>query len=707
MAGAAPGLLQIAAMAFALAGGAAALCAGGWIAAKRAARFGPAGTAIAISLALTGIWCISLATPLAGKAGEALFEALCSLGWLLVVYRLFEGDGRHASLAPIRPLMLVLVVIELMHLATASVMAPLPLTAQGREVVFEIVAVFRLLVAIGGLVLVHNLYAGASSHARRFLRWPALALAILWGFELNLYMVGYLGGDLPPMLAAMRGLAVMALASLISLGAGQRRDELQFSPSRAVAFRSISLVVIAAYLAAMVGVSQWLAWFGGDFAELMSIGFIAAASTLALLMLPSRRFRGWVRVKLAKHLFRHRYDYREEWLRLTNTMGKTGGRDSPLEERIVQAIADISDSPAGLLLAPGETGDLVLAARWQWPSADVPAVALPSSLAVAFERSLFIADLDDLRAGKQGAIDGAAIPAWIREDPRAWAMVPLVHFERLVGVVVLARLPYARKFDWEDLDLLRIASQQLASYLAEHASQAALAEAARFDDFNRRIAFVMHDIKNLASQLSLLARNAELHAEKPAFREDMLVTLRNSSDKLNTLLARLSRYGGNTVERLEDVDATALLRQVAAQYQARHPIMLAECHDCTVRANRDSLEQVLLHLVQNAVDASEPNSPVLLGITGDGLSAAIDVVDSGSGMSPEFVRAKLFKPFVSSKQGGFGIGAFEARELVRAMKGRLEVESREGLGSRFVIRLPLAMASGIFHTFEQSNQRVA
>ena len=68
----------------------------------------------------------------------------------------------------------------------------------------------------------------------------------------------------------------------------------------------------------------------------------------------------------------------------------------------------------------------------------------------------------------------------------------------------------------------------------------------------------------------------------------------------------------------------------------------------------------------------------------------IEVIDSGEGMSPEFVRSRLFKPFVSTKPGGFGIGAYEARELVRAMRGRLDVESREGLGSRFTIRLPLA-----------------
>ena len=84
--------------------------------------------------------------------------------------------------------------------------------------------------------------------------------------------------------------------------------------------------------------------------------------------------------------------------------------------------------------------------------------------------------------------------------------------------------------------------------------------------------------------------------------------------------------------------------------------------------------------------------PVFLDLTAEGLNGTIEVLDSGSGMSPEFVRTGLFKPFVSSKNGGFGIGAFEARELIKAMGGRIAVESREGLGTRFSVVLPLADA---------------
>ena len=334
------------------------------------------------------------------------------------------------------------------------------------------------------------------------------------------------------------------------------------------------------------------------------------------------------------------------------------------------------------------------------------ACAMSKSAVAFFEREGWIADLDEVRKrGSSGDLT-APVPEWLLEHPRAWALVPLIHYERLVGMVVLARPAFARHFDWEDFDLLRVVGQQLASYLAENTSQTALVEAGRFDDFHRRIAFVMHDIKNLASQLSLLARNAELHAEKKEFREDMLVTLRNSSDKLNALIARLSRYGG-AVESLSEISGGDVVRAALRRFATSEQVMLARCDDIMVSANADSLEQVLVHLVQNGIDASPDGTPVIISLANEGLFARFEVFDSGSGMSPEFMRSKLFKPFVSTKNGGFGIGAFEARELVKAMRGRLEVESREGLGSHFTIRIPAATAVEIYQSLGESEERQA
>ncbi len=662
-------------------------------------RFGRACTALAAAMALTAIWALSSGLLGQTAIATALAEAGRNLGWLFALYRLFAVDGRIRSVQPVRPMLFALGFVELVQafvhaMFGAASAAPASLAAYA----FQSLTLLHLLLQIGGLVLVHNLYVGARAETRLLLRWPAGALLVLWGYDLNYYTVAYLSHGMPEVLGALRSVPALAAAALLAVGALTGRAQVSLRPSRTVTFQSLSLMLIGGYLIGMVALAQWLSWSGGNLAASLQLGVLAAATGLGVAVIASARMRGWMRVMLAKHLFQHRYDYRSEWLRFTRTIAQTGTTQASLNERVIRAVADMTDSPAGLLLALGEGGQLELAARWQWPTAEVPALALPAPQCRFFEHSGYVADLDELRAGRASAAAAAAVPQWLCDEPRAWALVPLLHFEQLVGMIVLARPPHARKLDWEDFDLLRVAGQQLASYLAEHAGQAALAEAGRFEDFNRRIAFVMHDIKNLASQLSLLARNAEQHSDNHEFQRDMLITLRNSSDKLHALLSRLSRYGSTAIDTLEPVAADQVAARVAAQFQALHNVQLVEAAPCRVAAQADSLEQVLVHLVQNAVDASPAGAPVFLRVACAGLGGVIEVLDSGSGMSPEFIRARLFKPFDSTKSGGFGIGAYEARELIRAMRGRLDVESCEGLGSRFTIHLPLYDAAELIDT---------
>jgi putative PEP-CTERM system histidine kinase len=681
----------------------------------RSEGFGSLRRVIALAMALTGLW--ALAGTLAGPDSRwtELADTARNLGWLLVLYRMFAVDGRHASLAPVRPLLLAVSFVEVLQLPTGLLLSLAQAGTSEQALAFHTTTLFRLLVATGGLMLVHNLYSGAARESRAVLRWPALAIAGLWGFDLNYFTVSYLVGGTPEGLSALRGFEALAASALIALGLRKGSEALRFRPSRSVMFQSASLMIIGGYMVFMVIIARWLAWAGQGLAAELQLVFAGCTAIVLAAFASSRVLRARLRVMVAKHLFQHRYDYREEWLRFTRTIGRGEPGEAGLHERVIRAVADMTDSPGGLLLTPSDLGQLALAARWQWPTAEVPAEALSLAAISAFETDRsggFIVDLDELRGpGGLNRDDWSppqlAVPQWLIDEPRAWALVPLLHFERLVGMIVLARPAVARPLDWEDFDLLRVAGQQLASYLAEHAGQEALAEASRFDDFNRRIAFVMHDIKNLASQLGLLARNAEAHAENPEFRADMLVTLRNAADRLNALLARLSRYGHAAVERLVPVSADAVAKRVVAQFRAGHRVELVQSVPCQVAGREELLEQVLVHIVQNAIDASRPNSPVFIQVVTEGLNGKIEVTDSGSGMSAEFVRTGLFKPFVSTKPGGFGIGAYEARELIQAMGGRLDVESREGIGSRFTINLPLAETAELMKTFNSTDQKVA
>lgn len=667
-----------------LAGAASAVAGAGWIW-SRGDKDRSDRDPVVHALVLTAAWCMVVAALGPNSFLAASGEVFRNVAWLVVVYRLFENDGRHESMRPIRPVVLVLSVVELLQILLLVINANSSADQEIGILIFQISALFKVMVAVGVLVLMHNLYVGAVQSVRGVLRWTSAALLAMWAFDLNFFTVAYLGGALPEELAVIRGLVVAVITIPLVIGSTRSAATIRLRPSRSVTFQTLSLLVIGTYLLVMVGIAQSLSMLGGDAARLTQVGFTFVATVVALLWLPSHRLRGWVRVTAIKHLFQHRYDYRAEWLRFTQTVGKGEASGKSLQERAVQAVADITDSPSGLLLVPGENDRLELAARWNWRDISVPADPIPVELTVLFERKGFILDIDDVRSGKDQHGENRLLPDWLRNDPHVWAMVPLLHFDKLVGVVLLARPADARRLDWEDFDLLRVVGQQLASYLAEQTGQRALMDSARFDEFNRRIAFVMHDIKNLASQMSLLAQNAEKHADKPAFRADMLVTLRKSADKLNGLLARLNRYGANGSEERRPVDLADVVRQALGQYSATHNVLLSRVEGCIVSANADMLTQALVHVIQNAIDATQDDAPVCLSVFAEGQRAIVEVVDSGIGMSAEFIRDGLFTPFVSSKTAGFGIGAFEAREIIRSMGGQLDVESREGLGTRFVM----------------------
>ncbi len=673
-------------------------------------RSRPDRVGLMVASAASAVWC-SLAAALGPEHDLVTIAAMTrNLALIATIFSLFAADGRSASLKPVRPVILALVLVQLLQPVVLFIGNQIAGVPEAESAARAAGLMIDMLVAIGALMLLHNLYAGAANALRPVLRWTGMALAGIFAYDLNLHTLSYLGGETPAALRGLRGLFAGAMAVLFALGMNAAGPRVQFSPSRAVAFRTLSLLLIGAYIAGLVLVTKALALIGGDAARAGQAVFAVIGIVAAAFALPSPRLRGWLRVTATKHLFQHRYDYREEWLRFTRTIGHGGTGSASLEERAVKALADITESPAGLLLMPNEEARLELTARWNWSTIAVPAVAGEFVLSGLMEQHNLILALDEARAGVDHHGEAAHVPEWLMEAEDAWALVPLTHFDRLVGVIVLARPRNPRQLDWEDFDLLRVAGQQLASYLAEQAGQQALMDASRFDEFNRRMAFVMHDIKNLVSQLSLLAANAEKHADNPAFRADMLVTLRNSADKLSALLARLGRYGSGQVSALGPIDLVELARSIAARFKGTHQVSLTRETPVRVMGDREALEQALIHLVQNAIDASDAAMPVFLDVTAEGLHGTIEVVDAGKGMSPEFVRTGLFKPFVSSKYGGFGIGAFEARELVRAMGGRIAVESREGLGTRFSVVLPLAEAAlllGGQRADEQSSQEVA
>jgi putative PEP-CTERM system histidine kinase len=642
------------------------------------------------AFAITSLWGIFSALMGPHSMAAGLAESGRNFGFLAFMYGLLgsaQQDERQGAVKLVYTVVAGVIGLQLTIAGVAPQFTDKPLLYDALNSTAQI---FGLTIAAGALVLVHNLYGQAAPDSRWGIRLPMIALAAMWAYDLHLYTVAYLTRGPVDDILAMRGAILAALVPLFAL-ASRRNAQWRVQISRAATFQSLSVMAILGYLILMMSATRALEFIGGEWVRVGQVAIIFLMTVAAVVLLPSGRMRAWSRVILAKHFFEHRYDYREEWLRFTRTMGAAGEDGAPLGERIVKAIADVADSPAGLLLVPDATGRFSVAAGWKWTH-DLPECGSDAGLVAFIEAHSFIVDFGQARKGAlKGPSDMLPAPAWMATLDEAWAGVPLLHNDRLAGLVVLAHPLLRRPLDWEDFDLFRTAGIQAASYLVEAHSQEALANAQRFDEFNRRFAFIMHDIKNLVSQLGLIIRNAERHADKPEFRQDMIATLESSVRKMNDLLARLSR--GNANVEAEPVRTIALWQPAAAVAEIKgrvHPVELCGEEGIAALADPARLEQALMHLVQNAIDASPSGAPVRIEVGRRGGQAAVHVVDSGAGMSADFVRTRLFQPFSSTKESGFGVGAFEAKGLVSAMGGRIEVESREGAGSRFTLLLPLA-----------------
>jgi putative PEP-CTERM system histidine kinase len=245
------------------------------------------------------------------------------------------------------------------------------------------------------------------------------------------------------------------------------------------------------------------------------------------------------------------------------------------------------------------------------------------------------------------------------------------------------------------LALLKTAARQAASYVAQRRAVEALLEAQKFDAFNRMSAFVVHDLKNLVAQLTLLLRNAERHRHNPEFQRDALETIDHVTQRMNALMMQL-RSGTTPVDRPTPVDLGEVVRRQHALKGAGRigSVSLDAAGQFQVLGHEDRLERVIGHLIQNAIEATSDGGSVAVRVFADGQNAVVEVADDGVGMAPEFVRDRLFKPFQTTKPHGMGIGVYESFQYVTGLGGRMLVDSTPGVGTKVRVLLPRLEKSG-------------
>jgi putative PEP-CTERM system histidine kinase len=543
----------------------------------------------------------------------------------------------------------------------------------------------RLGAAVIGLALVEQLMRRVHAQARWSVKPLCIALAGVFGWDLFLYADALLFGQPDANIWLARGVINVLVIPLIAISTARNTGwTSDMHVSRAAAFHTAALVVSGIAVLAIAAAGYFVRYVGGDLGRALQIEFVFAAVVLMVIIATSGRARSTLRVFLSKHFFSYRYDYREEWLRFTEVLSKVDTVRS-VQERVIEGLANLVESPAGMLWLEEEGGGFRATARWNMPAVEVTEPAggsLPRFLA----RTRWVIGLDEY-AAKPRHYPDLALPAWLTAMPGAWLVVPLMSGGDLLGFVVLATPRASINVDWEVRDLLKTASRQAASYLGQMRASEALLEARKFEAFNRMSAFVVHDLKNLVTQLSLLLRNAERHRDNPAFQRDMYTTVGHVVDRMNGLLMQL-RAGATPVERPGSVALGPVVRRACAAATGRASIALEVAAEVSAVGHEDRLEHVIGHLIQNALDATDRGGNVSVRVGREEAFAFVEIRDTGVGMTSEFVRDRLFKPFETTKASGMGIGVYECSKYVSGLGGRIVVESALGAGTRVRVLLP-------------------
>lgn len=656
------------------------------------ARAGREGSKIAVLVAVasSALWgWFGLASVLAGDFVYLWLGGLLDLlrygGWFAFMLSLL-GTGRREDafgglfFLALTSLTLTAIGALLWSLAALEIIVS---AHEGRLILFVSMAMPVL-----ALVLLEQVFRNATEDSRWNIKPLCLGLMSAFLFDLYLFSQAVLFNTVDDAALSIRGGVHAVIVPLLFLSMTRRSDwiaRIRLSPK--AAFHSATLLIAGLYLVFISSVGYYVRYFGGEWGRALQLGLVFFSLIALMALAVSGSSRATLRVFLGKHFFRYRYDYREEWLKFTRALAL---RDSPREmgEQVVRGLADMLESPAGALwMARRGEADFSQTARWNMAQT-VDKERCDSPMCQFMTSSGWVINLEEYRSfsRRYGALQ---LPSWLQQLAQAWLVVPLMVGEELIGFVVLASARTRVEVNWEINDLLKTAGQQAAGFLAQMQATEALLEVRKFDAFNRMSAFVVHDLKNIVTQLSLMMKNAKRLGHNPEFQQDMLLTVENSLERMRQLMLQL-REGATPTGSAFGVsldDISRRIEAVAAGRGRRLEVKLKE--SILARGHEERLERVIGHVVQNAFDATDPSGRVSLSIDRASGQARIVVSDTGQGMSADFLRERLFKPFQTTKHAGMGIGAYESYQYVQELGGAIEVKSELNLGTTVTILLPL------------------
>ncbi len=536
---------------------------------------------------------------------------------------------------------------------------------------------------IMALMNVEATYSAASVSEKWRIKFEVIGFGSILAVLIFYFSQGLLYRSINMNLVPVKSGVFILAAVLIGYARIFRGDGVRIAVSQYILYRSLTLLTVGLYLLILGLIGEGLRYFGISFSRDLTIFTAFATGIGMIIVLLSGRARRKAVVFIRKHFFAQKHEYRDEWLKFTGRLSscKTVGA-------VYNAILTTYRETFGL-----KGGSLYLIDKGTKAYKPVLSQNMPGgehALTISAPMHSYLVN----RERVLNTLDGEYRPeqedaALIRESG-AKLIVPLISNNELDGFLVLGEQLSPEKLIYEDYDLMKTLAQQATLAILNFRLLEELGETREIAAVAKISAFVIHDLKNLATSLSLVLENAKSHIGNAEFQNDMLETLGSTVDKMKGLMQRLKTVPEKKRLECEVTDLGIIAKSALQEVNGVRGDTNIVYRGSSVisRIDREEMKNVIVNMILNALDATKRKGAIEVETGMEKGVCYISVKDDGCGMEREFIENHLFKPFRTTKKKGLGIGLYQCRQIVTAHGGRIEVESSPGKGAVFTVYLP-------------------
>ena len=480
--------------------------------------------------------------------------------------------------------------------------------------------------------------------------------------------------------------------SLVLIGFGLGRWRIQqltqkIQVSHQALYTSLTFLLVGGYLISVGIVAEIIQQTGWELRETFAVLFVFAAALLLIIALFSRQARLEIQQFVARHFFRTKYDYREKWLEVTETFSSC--RDiEEIWDRYLQWLSQTFGAPRVTIWKRIEADGRFHQIRSVNTESPPPPINGTHPLLNKLQQTHdpIMANVSEFEAQK--------LQEFFRVT-QALVCVPIGNSKgHLLGFCTLSPDFHGKGYDHDDFDLLRVMAHHVAMLLLQFQLQEERSASAKWEAVHKFSAFYLHDLKNLASSLSMVVQNADQYGHDPEFQASALRTVRNTSQRIMELMGKLANQTKDPTlskgDHVTPVDLNTLVSEAVQGVNGSgcQPAFHPEAHLPLVRVQKESIKQLVLNLVLNARQAMGNQGQIDISTSLKGGSVVLEVIDTGPGMSTAQVE-HLFEPFRSNKKTGLGVGLFQCKRMVEDQNGSIRVESEIGKGTKIIVTFPL------------------